>query len=170
LLFKDKRCVECHSAAGQGGKVGPDLAERSLHRSMTQFAAAMWNKAPAMTAAMKARGIGVPRLEAAEMADIVAYLYSVRYFAAPGDARTGRELAAAKGCLECHSLGGGEKAGPDLMQVKGLDSAATVIAAMWNHSFITGRRKAEKAPWPQFTSEEMASLVAYLQRLARERT
>jgi len=30
-LFADKRCVDCHSIRGQGGKVGPDLAERGAH-------------------------------------------------------------------------------------------------------------------------------------------
>src|SRR3989338_7927187 len=48
-LFQAKRCIECHSVGGQGGRVGPDLAERALHRSITQFAEAMWNKGKAMT-------------------------------------------------------------------------------------------------------------------------
>ena len=89
-LFLDKRCILCHSVAGVGGQVGPDLGERGLNWSLTQFAAAMWNKAPAMMAAMRAREIAVPRLQAEEMADLVAYLYSVRYFAEPGAPARGR--------------------------------------------------------------------------------
>jgi cytochrome c2 len=133
---------------------------------MTEFAAAMWNKAPAMTAAMKTRRIAVPRLDAADMSDIVAYLYSVQYFARPGDAKKGRDLAAQKGCLACHSIDGkAGKGAPDLARVKGLDAPQAVIAAMWNHSFL--KMEGQKILWPQFRADEMAHLAAFLQALAR---
>jgi mono/diheme cytochrome c family protein len=167
LLFRDKGCILCHSVGGEGGRVGPDLAERGLHWSLTQFAAAMWNKAPAMMKEMKARTISVPRLQAREMADLVAYLYAVRYLAEPGDPRKGRELATAKGCLGCHSLDAtGGKVGPDLAKVKGLDSAPAVIAALWNHGFIMAERaERRQVTWPQLRPEEMGHLVAFLRSL-----
>lgn len=167
LLFRDKGCIRCHIIGGEGGRVGPDLAERGLHRSLTQFAAAMWNKAPAMMKEMKARGISVPRVQAREMADLVAYLYAVRYLAEPGDSRKGRELAMAKGCLGCHSLeGAGGKVGPDLAKVKGLDSPAAVVAALWNHGFnMAERAEHRQVAWPRFQPEEMAHLVAFLRSL-----
>ena len=71
-FFVEKRCIECHSAGGPGGRVGPDLTERAVRRTPIDFAAAMWNKAPAMLAAMTPRGIGVPQLSAEDMADILA--------------------------------------------------------------------------------------------------
>ena len=171
LLFTEKGCVLCHSVRGEGGLVGPDLAGRGLNWSLTQFAAAMWNKAPAMMKEMKERAISVPRLQAREMADLVAYLYAVRYFADPADARKGRELVTAKGCLSCHSLEAtGGKVGPDLAQVKGFDSAAAVIAALWNHGFIMAERaERRQVAWPRFRPEEMAHLVAVLQMLGRPR-
>jgi cytochrome c2 len=170
-LFMDKGCILCHSVAGEGGRVGPDLAERGLHRSLTQFAAAMWNKAPAMMKEMKARAISVPRLQAREMADLVAYLYAVRYLAEPGDSKKGRELAAAKGCLGCHSVEAkGGKVGPDLAKVKGLDSTAAVIAALWNHGFIMAERaERRQVAWPQFRPDEMGHLVAFLRSLEERR-
>lgn len=170
-LFVDKRCIECHSVRGQGGRVGPDLAERALHRSLTQFAATMWNKEPAMKEAMKVRGITLPQLRAEEMADLVAYLYSVQYFAQPGDPSKGRRRATDKGCLDCHSVSGtGGKTASDLAQVKGLDSPAAVISAMWNHSFVTEPpAERRKARWPAIHHEEMADLVAFLQALGRTR-
>lgn len=170
-LFRDKGCILCHMVGGEGGRVGPDLAERGLHWSLSQFAAAMWNKAPAMMKEMKARSISVPRLQAGEMADLVAYLYAVRYLAELGDPTKGRELATAKGCLGCHSLDTtGGKVGPDLAKVKGLDSAAAVIAALWNHGFIMAERaERRQVAWPRFRSEEMAHLVAFLQTLGRAR-
>jgi cytochrome c2 len=159
-LFREKGCVLCHSIGGEGGRVGPDLAHRGLHLSLTQFAAAMWNKAPATMKEMKMRAISVPRLQAREMADLVAYLYSVRYLAEPGDPNKGRELATAKGCLGCHSLGTtGGKVGPDLAKAKGLDSTPAVIAALWNHGFIMAERaERRQVAWPRFRPEEMAHL------------
>ena len=47
---------------------------------MSANASAMWNKAPAMTREMSARGVTIPDLNASEMADIVAYLYATGYF------------------------------------------------------------------------------------------
>ena len=170
-LFLDKRCILCHSVGGVGGQVGPDLAERGLHWGLTQFAAAMWNKAPAMMEAMRAREIAVPQLQAEEMADLVAYLYSVRYFAEPGDPARGRQVLADKGCLGCHSVSGaGGKVASDLARVKGLDSPGTVIAALWNHSFIMEHRaERRKVSWPKLRPEEMADLVAFLQAQGRPR-
>jgi mono/diheme cytochrome c family protein len=170
-LFEEKRCVACHSVGGKGGPVGPDLAERELHRSMTEFAAAMWNKTPAMITAMKARGISVPQLRPEEMADIVAYLYSVRYFVEPGDSRRGRKVLAAKGCLRCHSVSGkGGKAAPDFAQEKRFVSPAAVISDLWNHALVMEKlTEAQGITWPQFRPEEMADLVAYFQTLRRRR-
>lgn len=159
LLFAQRRCIECHGVA--------DLAERGLHRSLSQFVAAMWNKAPAMIEAMRIRGVTVPRLRPEEMADIVAYLYSVRYFAKAGDPKAGVQVATQKGCLGCHSLYGERgKIASDLARAKGLESPAAVLSALWNHAFISEPKPArDKAPWPKFRSEEMADLVAYLQSL-----
>lgn len=170
-LFEEKRCRVCHSAKGQGGRVGPDLAERGQDRSLTEFAAAMWNKTPAMIKAMKAQGISVPRLQAEEMADVVAYLYSVGYFAESGNSRRGERLVATKGCQNCHAVRekGGELA-PDLASVKGLESPDAVISALWNHALAMEKlAKAKGIPWPKFSSQEMADLVAYLQELGPRR-
>lgn len=168
-LFEEKRCGVCHSVTGKGGRVGPDLAERGLHRSMTEFAAAMWNKTPAMLKAMKARGISLPQLEPQEMADIVAYLYAVRYFADPGDSRKGGTLVKAKGCLKCHPVRGkGGNGAGDLARAKRLLSPAAVVSVMWNHALAMEEQgNVKKSDWPLFTPVEMADLVAYLQDLRR---
>ncbi len=168
-LLEQKSCIECHRVGGRGGRVGPDLGELGHQWSLTQFAAAMWNKGPTMMKLMKEKGISVPQLRAEEMADIVAYLYSVRYFAEPGNPRRGRELVTEKGCLGCHSLGsqGGKIAG-DLARVKGLDSPATVISALWNHSLITEPlTERQGTAWPSFRPSEMSDLVAFLRKVGR---
>ncbi|HEU4369063.1 MAG TPA: c-type cytochrome [Methylomirabilota bacterium] len=168
-LFAQKRCLDCHSVQGQGGRVGPDLAERSRSRSLGEFTAAMWNKAPAMMEAMKTRSVPVPQLKPEEMADIVAYLYSVRYFALGGDPRQGTLLAASKGCLGCHAIGGERgKPASDLSRARDLDSPAAVLSALWNHAFITPAQPGRaKTAWAEISAQEMANLTAFLQSLRR---
>ncbi|MEJ2152774.1 MAG: cytochrome c [Gemmatimonadota bacterium] len=163
-LFTEKRCVQCHSIRGQGGRVAPDLAGQSAHRSLTEFAAAMWNKQPAMLATMRAREISVPQLQPEEMADLVAYLYSVRYFAGSGTSQLGRTRVRQKGCLACHSLGGsGGTAAPDLAGIAPLGSPAEVISVLWNHALIDPDSADQRHQWPTFSAAEMADLAAFLQ-------
>lgn len=160
-LFIDKRCVECHAVAGRGGRIGPDLSRRAAHRSMLDFAAAMWNKQPAMTSAMRGRGIEVPEVSADEMADLVAYLYSTDYLSQTGSSGRGRALLTRKGCLTCHSLDGrGGRTGPDFSERDESRSNAEVISELWNHLPIM--RERPEAEWPAMSSAEMADLAAFL--------
>src|SRR5262249_40660287 len=168
LLFSEKHCIECHSVGGVGGKVGPDLVEAGVRRSPIEFAASIWNKAPAMMAAMQQRAVEVPQLKPEDMADLVAYLYSVRYLTS-GSITNGWKVALDKGCLHCHSVFGERgKPASDLTKAKGLESPATVVAALWNHAVVTPSMPGgKKAEWPVFKANEMADLVALLQALPK---
>ena len=165
-LFEKKQCIKCHSIQGRGGNVGPDLGRRGLHRDFNDFAAALWNKAPAMLKAMKIRNITVPALTPGEMADIVAYLRSFQYFGEPGNADRGRQLFWEKQCLSCHTLNGrGGKGAPDLAQAKELASPAAVIAALWSHGGLMRDSSPEANRfWPQLKSDEVAHLMAFFER------
>ena len=146
------------------GESAPRLGLRRVRHSLLDFAAAMWNKAPAMLAQMKADGLLAPRLTPVEMADIVAYLYSLRYFRGAGNPDLGREIISAKGCLDCHSLGAeGQRGESDLNRTPGLDSPASVIAALWNHVALLDKLPARGTDsWPSIEENEMANLVAFL--------
>ena len=168
-VFVEQRCVVCHALATAGGEERPNLVARVGTRSLIDFAAAMWNKAPLMEQAAAARGIPTPRLRPEEMADLVAYLYAVQYFGASGDPRRGVLIAVNRGCLECHALFGERgKPAADLTRVSDIDSAPAVLAALWNHSLIDDPRpERERRPWPMFRGGEMADLMAYLRTLKR---
>jgi mono/diheme cytochrome c family protein len=168
--FGDKRCVACHAVGGKGGSVGPDLGRRGHHVSLTEFAALMWNHGPAMWEKMKARGIQVPRLTGQEMADIVAYLYTSRYFDQPALGRVqGQQLVQSKGCLSCHSVRGkGGKIGADFANSKFVSSSAAVLAGMWNHSrYMEAQAQQKEIPWPILTGQELADISAYLVTIPR---
>jgi mono/diheme cytochrome c family protein len=169
-LFVEKRCIQCHSVGGVGGKVGPDLVALSVRRSPIEFAAAIWNKAPAMMAAMSTRGITVPQLQPEEMADLVAYLYSVRYFASGGSVPRGWVVATNKGCLQCHGVSGERgKPASDLTKARGLDSSAAVLAALWNHTLVTPVVAGKQLSWPVLNAQEMADLITLLESLSQSK-
>lgn len=161
--FVEKGCLDCHSIRGQGGSRAPDLASQSRLLSLSQFAATMWNKAPGMLRVMRAQGVKVPQLEVSQMADIVAYLYSVRYFQRQGDAAAGRRLIQGRGCVNCHSREPtrGDMAGGDLTKVRGLHSPTAVIAAMWNHGGVMTQEAEGRIIWPTLLPREMADIAAY---------
>lgn len=167
-LFVEKKCVRCHSVSGVGGTLGPDLVALAVRRSPVEFAATIWNKAPAMMAAMETRGITVPQLRPEEMADLVAYLFSVRYFASGGSVPKGWLVASNKGCLQCHGVSGERgKPASDLTRAKGLDSSAAVLAALWNHTVVTPRVAGQKLEWPMLKAGEMADLMTLLESISQ---
>jgi cytochrome c2 len=167
-LFVEKRCSSCHGVGGQGGRIGPDLGERAVRRSTIDFAAEMWNKAPRMLAEMKPRGITAPQLLPEEMADIIGYLHSVRYFADPGNIQRGWAVATSKGCLTCHAVSAERgKPAADLTRVR-LAEPAAVVATLWNHALVTAPAPSGgKLAWPEFRGEEMADLAALLTSFGR---
>jgi len=78
------------------------------------------------------------QLQPEKMADLVAYLSSVRYFASGGTVPKGWVVATNKGCLHCHGVSGESgKPASDLTKAKGLDSSAAVLAVLWNHTLVT---------------------------------
>lgn len=158
--FVEKRCIECHG----GGVSGPNLARRRTRRDFSEFAALVWNKAPAMMVAMKRRDVDIAPLRADQMADLVAYLDSIGYFAYPGNAERGQKLATAKGCRVCHaSFGPGASLPGEVSRPVRFGSPPVVVALAWNHAIIVeraaGRARAERRP---LGTEEIADLMAFV--------
>ena len=115
-VFFQKGCAKCHAVLGEGGRSAPDLARAPAgHLSAAELVAGMWNHAPAMWERMRVQRLAAPKFTEGEMANLFAFLYSVRSMDEPGDAERGRQLLSQKRCLSCHAVGGrGGRGGPDL--------------------------------------------------------
>ena len=165
VLFAEKGCVQCHALGG----VGPALIGRGVRRTQIEFAAALWDKAPAMQAARRPE-MGPPAsLSAEDMAHLVAYLDAAGYFAGSGSITRGWRVLADKGCLTCHGVHGElGKPASDLTRAKALTSRAGVLASLWNHTTVTAPAPSGgRAAWPTIGPQEMADLVALLQAIQR---
>ena len=93
--FFDKGCARCHSVLGEGGRSAPDLARAPAgHLGSADLLAAMWNHAPNMWEKMRIEGVSPPQFSESDMANLFAFLYSVRSLDEPGDADRGRRLLA----------------------------------------------------------------------------
>ena len=168
-LFVSKGCIDCHSVRGKGASIGPDLGKVELYRSVTEIVGIMWNHGPEMWQEMEKRGINRPRFSGEEMADIIAYLYFLKFVDEPGDRVEGEKLFSSKGCITCHLVKGkGEEIGPDLATSRGVSSPIEMVQVMWNHAPIMEKKMREKRlPWPEFKGKDMPNLFAYLQSISK---
>lgn len=150
-LFAERGCAGCHQGAGGGA---PDVSQWPAVTDPIELARQMWNHSPQMKGAIAAKKTALPKLTAAEMGDITAYLQSLptaskaapKYV--PASAATGEELFKVKGCAGCH-------AGAKQLGKSGPKSNAELAAALWNHP-----GKAPKGS--ELRPEEMTRLVGYV--------
>ena len=151
-------CTTCHSL-GNREKSKVDLLSRKGPSSVTGYIAAMWNHAPEM----KRRGGATPKLAAGKMADLVAFLFSQRYFFEPGDLDRGKKVYENKSCALCHEAGRRETGAPDLSNTMEAYSPIILTSAAFRHgSSMIQTMKQQRIDWPEFKGREMADLIAYL--------
>ena len=164
-LFDKKGCSSCHSVGGES-KRGPDLGEVEIPRSLSQMASLMWNHFPQMQEVMADAGIEQQKLSSQEMADVVAYLFAVRYYDRPGSVEKGKEIFMKKHCVRCHHRGDiGGAVGPRLDPLKGRASPIFMAQAMWNHGpTMLARLTQMGIAWPSISLEEMVDLIEFLNK------
>lgn len=164
-LFRKKDCISCHAVAGEGGTTAPDLgAGRPLPPTITQVAGRMWNHSPHMWEAMKAKGIERPTFEGQEMADLIAFLYSVRYFELAGSPIIGRELFRKRQCSRCHGADArGGEIGPALRGRGKLLGPVSLARALWAHGPRMYQRSQEIGlEWPRLEESDLGHLLTFL--------
>jgi cytochrome c2 len=159
------RCIQCHSVGGNGGKIGPELGpERELPLTTTRFASLLWNHAPAMLALSQEKGIAPPTLDGAEMADLAAFLASLRYFEPTGSALVGERVFNDRGCGRCHGPSAqGTPLGPRLQTKGEAYTAVSFTTALWKHGpKMVDRRGQAGIPWPILAPTDVGDLVSFL--------
>ncbi len=169
-VFAEKGCGKCHALRGMGGGVGPDLGRVQSGASFFDLGAAMWNHLPRMGARMRDVGIERPTLTPAELSNLIAFLFTAQYYDEPGDPKAGEGLFTAKGCGQCHEVGGrGGRVGPGLDFLKRANSPVLVAAAMWNHGpAMAETMQAKGIARPAFQGKEMVDLIAYVVTAAKD--
>ncbi len=161
-IFKQKKCISCHTVNGEEKSTGPNLSELHLNYSVTEIAAQMWNHSPTMINYMIDESIEYPSFSGNEMADLIAYLYFLGFDDKPGNAQLGEQIFEDKGCSSCHEFGA-ESIGPDLSSSKHLNSKVKILQRMWNHaSRMEDLLLIQNDEWPLLSTEEMRNLYAFL--------
>lgn len=162
-LFEEKECNGCHPGAG------PDLSAAKLPLTGGALASRMWNHSPEMARTMAEHEVGRMSMDAQELADIVAYLLTLRHRDQGGVPERGRGIFTAKGCVECHE----RDPEPDTPRpsLSALEKDATPVrmaAAMWNHGETMLQRMTEAGlSWPTFEKDEMNDLLTYLASVSK---
>ncbi len=77
-VYTEKQCGTCHGTPGTGEGVAPDLTKMEELGTPMDFITQMWNHASSMGEMMQAQDVVWPVLKGGEMADLIAYLLSVR--------------------------------------------------------------------------------------------
>lgn len=168
-LFTTKGCTRCHGSSGTGTAFGPDLRSATQRLRVSEIAGELWNHSFQMAQAMRARGIAFPRFQGAEMADVIAFLYYLRFYDTGGDLRVGELLYTQKGCASCHARDGEVSIGPDLSESEAALTALGLATAMWDHApAMYDLAQLQHAEWPLFEGDEMRDLSVYLRHLVVE--
>jgi cytochrome c2 len=165
-IFDEKGCNKCHSVHNEGAKMSEDLGKiaKTFYTSSSQIASSMWNKGPTMLAKISQIQSESPKFTYKEMADLLTYLYFLRFIDEPGDPKKGRSLFSEKKCSTCHDI---DKISGRLMHIdlsKYENAPQTeIVASIWNHSIeIYNATVQQGIPWPQFKKGEMADLLEFI--------
>lgn len=164
-VFQNKSCTACHSLDGANDRIGPDLGPgHRLPPTYNQFAASMWNHSPEMFQAAQKAGIPRPQFQGQEMANVVAFLYSLHYTDPSGSPLVGQSLFEWRGCARCHGRqAGGTELAPAL-RGRGKHFTSVVLGAtLWQHGTkmhtLTQRMG---FAWPTLLDSDVGAVLAFL--------
>lgn len=166
-LFSQKQCARCHGSRGTGTRLAPSLLDATERLRVSEIAGELWNHSFEMAAVMQREGISFPSFGEGEMADVIAFLYYLRFYDPGGDVQTGERVFVEKGCAGCHISDGAEGGGPDLANSESVLTPLGLATAMWDHApAMYDLAQLRRADWPRFEGDEMRHLSVYLRSLA----
>ena len=165
-LFSEKGCIVCHPVRGKGNGKNNSIESMDLKISVTRIASLMWRYHSVDI--IQAKGVKWPVLSGQEMADLLSYIYFVRFQDLPGNALAGQEIFNTKRCIYCHSIRSkGGSVGPDLAEAT-YENLSAMAAALLSHApFMKDIITKEDIDWPYFTSEELGDVFAYLKSMQK---
>ncbi len=169
LVFEQKNCNQCHAISGAGGSTGPDLVKTFFRGSFLDLGAMLWNHIPDMLVEYKSQKLVSPKYTDEEVANLISYLYYLRYLGVPGDVSRGEKLIEEKNCVKCHVSGqNGVDVGPEFDRIKMYASPLELAQALWNHepTMVETMRRLN-IPRPSFTGQEISDLSAYVRAASR---
>jgi len=161
--FAAKHCAQCHRPRDAKG-VGPAIEDLRRPQGAYELAGRLWNHAPAMFTVLTHEGLTWPDIDAAAMADLMAYLEADASRDPAPNLVKGQMTLVAKGCLKCHTFRGeGARVGPDLARRSDYAPPATWAATMWRHTPRMAAKALERGVlYPRFSGDEMLNLLAFL--------
>ncbi|MBZ5728203.1 MAG: cytochrome c [Acidobacteriia bacterium] len=166
------KCMACHAVRGNGGHVGPELGpDHDLPNTPAQFAAVLWNHAPAMLAHAPTPSAGTPALEGDEIADVLKFLVSLRYFEPVGSPFLGERVFTERGCARCHGAKAeGTREGPRLRSGGDAFTTVSLATALWSHGPAM-RARAERLgiEWPTLEPTDIGDLISFLNDPGRQK-
>jgi putative heme-binding domain-containing protein len=125
-------CANCHGAAAQGGRGGPDLTVALAHGERP------WDLYKNISRGIPGTGMPPQYLPALDVLAAVAYLRTLRKPAqgvVSGDAAAGSRLFHQYGCDACHAVAGrGHLLGPSLSRIGAMRPAAYLAEKVRNPS------------------------------------
>jgi len=166
------KCIQCHSVRGQGGHLGPELGpDHDLPNSPAQFAAILWNHAPAMLEQAREAKMAAPTLQGDEISDVLRFLASLRYFEPSGSPFLGERVFAERGCARCHgSKAEGTREGPTLRAGADAFTTVSLATALWRHGpAMWARAEQLGIPWPSLEATDIGDLLSFLNDPARKK-
>jgi len=147
-LFESKTCIKCHDPATGFFSIG------LRNETLTDIAADMWNHGRDMT-------LRSQTLDRGQMRAIAAYIWSRRLLETNANQSAGANVFVAKKCGVCHN--DPASGAPPLNATGNYFSGATMVSVLTRHGPDMLEKMREKhLPWPSFTGNEMANLIAYL--------
>lgn len=166
-LFEDKGCASCHSVGGPPKPGGaPDLSRARLGVGVLSLAATLWNHMPDMYGQMERSGVLPARFTEEEMANLLAYLYSLDYSGGQPDIERGARLLTSKGCMDCHALGETSGSTPSLGESRATRSLEEGVRLLWNHAPAMLEKMDEAGlAWPRLEGDEIRDIMGYLRAL-----
>jgi len=139
-LFK-ANCGACHPGI-------INLQQRLRDRTPTEVAAGLWNHANSMQT--------VPLAAPNDMRSIVGYVWNLQ-FQETGDPARGAKAFQDKRCAGCHA---------QMARGQRIYTSYSMISLWWAHGpLMQADMEKKRARWPYLSPDDVANLVAYMNRI-----